>query len=344
MGYNKIIMNGAQICDYLYIQNNAVSDDDFSYVDSEPAGWTDNTALLAKFDGDLNAGDSSILDKITGYQIRRREGTSGHTEYIGTVKDAEGKNKPDYIIDYTAKDKSDYTYYLYPSTTENNSGFEISHAPNVSKPINAEWGYWSLMIVDESEEDGLFYLNKLFKFEYNVEEDSMSNNANASVNQNFTSYPTVQLGTSNYWSGGLSALCGYISYNDVDFICNANMIEELKALSSEVRRKFLKDPDGNLWEVEITSPISITTNVNVLERIKTVKISWTQVGSAENISIINNPQKERVSWILTPDGNAQPYIDYIWDAQYKWDNSYRWTSNDDILQARNISNLGREIK
>ena len=76
--------------------------------------------------------------------------------------------------------------------------------------------------------------------------DAMSNNAVVSVLQNFTKYPTVQYGTANYWSGGLSALCGYVSCVDGNYIQTPNMIEELKKLTSDTRRKFLKDIDGKI--------------------------------------------------------------------------------------------------
>ena len=182
----------------------------------------------------------------------------------------------------------------------------------------------------------------MFKFELNIVQDAMSNNAVVSVLQNFTKYPTVQYGTSNYWSGGLSALCGYVSCVDGNYVQTPDMIDELKKLTSDTRRKFLKDIDGNIWEVKITSPISITAENNSLQSVKTVKISWTEVGETSGISIINDPNANTTSWVLTETGEVVPYMDYIWDDGAYWNNSYKWTAKEDILQTEE-SNLGRKI-
>ena len=207
MGYNKITLGGNQTCDYLYISKAQIDQSQFQYVDAEPTEWDSNTLMLAKFnEGDMSAGNSSLTENIKGYEIRRKSGNNLYTEYVGTVKEESDELNPKrYIIDYMVKNNMDYTYYLYPATTHSDNGILLS--PSITSEVKTSWGYWSLLVVDESDEDNVFYLNKMFKFELNVIADPMSNNAVVSVLQNFTKYPTIQYGTANYWSGGLSALC-----------------------------------------------------------------------------------------------------------------------------------------
>ena len=272
MGYHNIVLPGGQTCDYLYMQSKAVNNDDFKYVASEPSGWKESTLLFSKFNNNLVAGDSTLTDSITGYEVRRQKGANAYTEYVGTIKETDDKNAKKYMIDYLVGDNTSYTYYLYPATTISESGVLLS--PSITEEVKTDWGYWSLLVVDETEEEDVFYLNKMFKFELNLTTDDMNNNAVVSVIQNFTKYPTIQYGTSNYWSSSLQALCGFISCNDTEYIQTPNMIEELKSLTTDTRRKFLKDIDGNVWEVKITAPINISTEDNTLERIKSVKVSW----------------------------------------------------------------------
>lgn len=340
MGYNKVFLYGGQICDYLAVQDSISDISQYSYVNSEPKKWDDNTLLLARFDNNLIAGESSLVDSIVGYEVRRQDGAGTYSKYIGSIQASEEKNPKKYMIDYSAVEGSYYTYYLYPASEKSDAGVVLT--PLISKDIKPKWGYWSLLIVDESEEENVFYLNKMFKFELNLSTDDMNNNSTSNITQNFTKYPTVQHGMSNYWSGGLSALCGIISCNDVDYIQTANMVKELKAISSDSRRKFLKDMDGNIYEVEITSPINISTDDATLERIKSTRISWTEVGDASGISIINNPNQSATSWILTETGEVVPYVSYIWDEHYRWDNSYRWTAHEGRLDT-DISNLGKPL-
>ena len=342
MGYNKIILGGNQVCDYIHVTKSQVDQSEFQYVDVEPNEWTPNTLMLAKFnEKDMAAGNSSLVSNIIGYEIRRKSGDDLYTEYVGPVKESTDESKPKkYIIDYMVKNNTDYTYYLYPATTHSGNGIVLH--PSVTDEVKTDWGYWSLLVVDESEEENVFYLNKMFKFELNVATDAMSNNAEVSVIQNFTKYPTVQYGTANYWSGGLSALCGYVSCVDGSYVQTPDMIDELKKLTSDTRRKFLKDIDGNIWEVKITSSISVTQENKSLNSVSTAKISWTEVGDTSGISIINNPNAATTSWILTKTGEVVPYMEYVWDDQSNWNNSYKWTAREDMLQTKE-SNLGREI-
>ena len=342
MGYNKVTLYGNQICDYLYIQRNNTDLDKLNYVDAEPDIWNNNTILFSKYNKNLIAGNNSIFGRLDGYEIRRRKGANINSEYVATIKPSSNGSIRKFIIDYAISNKSNYTYYLYPALSSKDSTDKIISTPFITEEIESDWAYWALMVVDESDVENVYYLNKLFKFELNIEEDELTNNASISVIQNFTKHPTVQIGTSNYWSSGLSALCGFISCNGCDYIQTPNMIRELKSLSSETRKMFLKDPDGNIYEVKITSPINISTETAVVERIKTVKLNWAEVNDTSGVSIINNPDKSTIEWILTETGEVKPYVEYTWDEQYIWDDSYLWTANDGILDTE-TTNIGRDL-
>lgn len=343
MAYNTITLFGKQTCDYLYIQNSAIDpEEDFSYVDDEPSEWSEDTLLYANFNDPerrLAAGDSAVIGDINGYKVYRRKYNESNAEYVCTISSNEGGNINDYIVDYSVKNGIDYIYYLFPSTETTEGGTPIS--PLMTKPISINVPYWSLFIVDETEEENVFYIDKLFKFELNLQVDDMSNNAQVSITQNFTKYPTVQYGASNYWTGSLSSLCGFISCGDLGYIQNVNMINELKSITSDTRRKFLKDTSGNLWEVNVAAPINISTENMIVQDIKTLKFSWVEVGDAKGVSIINNPTKAAISWILTETGAVIPYYTYQWGEQYIWDNSYFWTANEN--RSNQNTNLGRNM-
>lgn len=342
MAYNKIALYGKQTCDYLYIQIDAPEGDKFSYVNDEPSSWSETTTFYANFsneDSRLSAGDSAVIGTIDGYEVYRKKYSESVAEYIGTIQKGE-ENISDLMIDYAVKNGVDYTYYLYPNTDVTQSGTVLS--PFITNQLAIDVPYWSLFIVDETEEENVFYLDKMFKFELNLQVDNMTNNTQVSISQNFTKYPTLQYGSANYWSGSLSSLCGVIAANDVDYVQTANMIHELKSIYSDTRRKFLKDTEGNLWEVNIAAPINISIENMALQSLKTWKFSWVEVGDTKGVSIINNPTKPVTDWVLTEKGEALPYFTYVWDKQYIWDKSYLWTANDIVHNAQN-TNLGRNI-
>ena len=344
MAYNKITLRGKQTCDYLYIQTDAPDFGAFSYVDDEPLEWSNTTSLYANFNDKerrLAAGNSTFVGNISGYEVYRRKYNESNAEYVGTIQNkGDDKNISDLMIDYAVKNGVEYVYYLFPNADTTESGSPLS--PIITKQLSIDAPYWSLLIVDETDEDNVFYLDKLFKFEFNLQIDDMTNNAQVAISQNFTKYPTLQYGASNYWSGSLSSLCGFVSANGVDYVQNTNMINELKSISSDTRRKFLKDMSGNMWEVNVSAPINISIDNVALQDIKTWKFSWVEVGDTKGVSIINNPKKKTTDWILTKSGDAVPYFTYQWDEQYRWDDSYYWTSNDDSYSNKN-TNLGRKI-
>lgn len=324
MGYNTLKLCGGQTCDYLYIQSDAVDASDFSFVNSEPQSWGENTVLLSTFDSNFVGGNSKILDDLRGYEIRRRKDTEAYSDYITTLKET-NNDMSKLILDYAVKNNSEYTYYLYPSLDNNTVG--ITPLPLVTQSVSTKWNYWSLLVVDETEEDKLFYLDKLFKFQFNVDIGDMSNNASISINQNFTPYPTIQYGASNYWSGSLTSLCGIVTCTDNQYIQTIDAINELKALTTDGKRKFLKDIDGNMWEVKITSPITISTNNESIGKLKSVTISWSEVADTSGVSIINNPNKSLQEWVLTKTGEIVPYKEYVWDDNSFWNDDYTWTES-----------------
>ena len=343
MAYDKVTLYGKQICDYIYIQTDAPNNDAFGCVDDEPIDWGNTTSFYANFNdanSRLSAGDSKIIGNIDGYEVYRRKYNEPNTEYVCTIQKSE-ENIGNLMIDYAVRNGAEYTYYLFPNTKTTESGTPLS--PFITNQLAIDVPYWSLLIVDETDEDNVFYLDKMFKFELNLQVDDMSNNAQVSISQNFTKYPTLQYGASNYWSGSLSSLCGFISSNGIDYIQSVNMINELKSISSDTRRKFLKDISGNLWEVNVAAPINVSIENMSLQDVKTWKFSWVEVGDTKGVSIINNPAKKTTDWVLTERGEAVPYFTYQWGEQYRWDNSYLWTANDKIQNTQN-NNLGRDIR
>lgn len=337
MGYSKIVLKGQQKCDYLYVQNLPVNAEDFGYVNAEPTAWGTSTVLFSKFDGNLNAGDSELVGRLEGYELRRKKGTDAYTEYVATLT---SEYESQHVIDYMVASNSSYTYYLYPCAKTSGSGITLS--PTISKQVTPEWNYWTLMVVDETDEENVFYLSKMFKFELNVEPEDMNNNTDITIAKNFTPYPTIQYSPSNFWTGALTSLCGFISCNNIEYIEAPDIINELKTLTTDTRRKFLKDTDGNVWEIQITAPINISTDYNTIRHVKSVRIAWAEIGSVKGISVINNPKMSVKSWVLTDNGYAAPYVDYEWNNNEIWDNRKIWTNNHKVLDV-DISNAGREL-
>lgn len=147
---------------------------------------------------------------------------------------------------------------------------------------------WRLILTKEKKSDIIYSVDKVYDFYYNLVSGSIGNNAETTINTNFTNVPSVQKGFSNYWSGSLSALMG-VCDEQGEF---AQTIEQEKALEQLVLNqehdKFLLDREGNIWQVEVSAPLTITNQdglvqVDKLMDLKTITINWVQIGRPTQI-------------------------------------------------------------
>ena len=147
---------------------------------------------------------------------------------------------------------------------------------------------WRLILTKEKKSDIIYSVDKVYDFYYNLVSGSIGNNAETTINTNFTSMPSVQKGFSNYWSGSLSALMGIQDEHGAF----AQTIEQEKALEQLVldqeHEKFLLDREGNIWQVEISAPLTIANQDGLVQGdklidLKTITIDWVQSGTPTQI-------------------------------------------------------------
>ena len=203
-------------------------------------------------------------------------------------------------IDDIGNNFSEYYYYLINDDTGEwqYSLDEVDEETGEINPVyhlNKNLDKWRLILTKGEKNDIIeekrmchYQVDKIYDFYYNLVSGSIGNNAETTVNTNFTRMPSVQKGFSNYWSGSLSALMG---------ICDergefAQTIEQEKALEQLVldqeHDKFLLDREGNIWQVETSAPLTIVNQdglvqVDKLIDLKTITINWVQVGSPTQI-------------------------------------------------------------
>ena len=203
-------------------------------------------------------------------------------------------------IDDMGNNFFEYYYYLINDDTGEwqYSLDEVDEETGEINPVyhlNKNLDRWRLILTKGEKNDIIeekrmchYQVDKIYDFYYNLVSGSIGNNVETTVNTNFTSMPSVQKGFSNYWSGSLSALMG-VCDEQGEF---AQTIEQEKALEQLVldqeHDKFLLDREGNIWQVEISTPLTIANQdglvqVDKLIDLKTITINWVQVGSPTQI-------------------------------------------------------------
>lgn len=319
MNINKIEVNGACSLDYIWITNTEITSSWETILDQigyEPV-WDINTQMLAKFNHSLNAGNAGdeAGNTLQGWKVYRQNVEGSTLKYVKTLEPSEV-----FLVDYNTKWGQSYIYYLFPDYAE------AMGNPFISKEVEACWVDWILLLCREEKENE-FAVEESFLFQLNTQSGQMNNNADVNVYKTYGKYPRVVKGQSNYLSGQLSSLVGYMgeTNNELQYIEKLSMIERLKNLNTDTRRKFLKDKKGHVWEIELTAPSTFEYMENVTGQPVTGSISWTEVASTEDVSIYNGNAREL--WLLTTTGSPEYNVKYVWvDSEY-WTPSKYWTED-----------------
>ncbi len=161
-----------------------------------------------------------------------------------------------------------------------------------------QFQHHSLLATKYSEEDGCYHVYKQYQFGCNLQNMSVSNNANSSYVQNFTPYPTRMYSNANYASGTLQALIGFVDRQSYHYFDSTKLMDELNALSTADYVLFLKDMKGHIRMIAPNGAITQTVNIKSPQLEVTISFPWVEIGDASKVSIIQLPADE--GWTMPP--------------------------------------------
>jgi hypothetical protein len=242
-----------------------------NFETNEPDEKTKNPLII---------GDIAVVDTVSSAQIKRLDDNAQMLTIANIPNILDMSNLQ--LIDLSAVSNKNYEYYLYLRNDKD----EYVTAITTEDIVSALWDRWVLYICDETDTENIYTLDKAYLFGLNLSSGSMKNNNKKTIIENFTPYPRVQSSCSNYWSGKLSGLLGYIDSDLMTYVQTPEILNDLKMLSFNTKKKFLKDRDGNLFEVELSNSIDVGNTDNLTIDLKTKTIEWVEVGDTSNVSIV----------------------------------------------------------
>ena len=235
-----------------------------------------------------------LFGKFNSYEnvvILRQDKDTGRSVIIF---EGSGANIPG-LRDYSILNNKTYQYWFYCfNTLEDNS---IALQTYKSNYIKTHFDEWVLMEVEESRDsknniqEGIYKCRNQYAFAMNINSGTINNGNTPSTSVAASRYPTIQMDTSNYWQGTLSALLGIMS-STIRYDQTVTMEEEFRDLSNSSYKKFLKDKDGHIWEVELSAAPALEAKENVwvngiYKTLRSKQLNWVQTENADYISIIN---------------------------------------------------------
>lgn len=273
----SLTLFGEQCCKYVAVANGQVDLDDYT---NKIYTRDNNTYLLGMYVGENASLQAGNTDAVTLQVLRKPQIDKNATYDLNVTK----------VRDYSLKSNEKYSYKVMYLKKQNNQ-YKIADKNQVCLTLP-----YCELIEAEQTENNVYHLVNVWRFANNIDESSISNNNTPNFLDNFTRYQTKQPSTQMYRSGTLSSLLSrFCDKHDTNgkivevatYEDTAQQMEELFNASMSQNDFFVKDMKGNMYKVEIDSPITQTINNKSSKMEVTISVSWRETGSCEGISIIS---------------------------------------------------------
>lgn len=263
---NVKIQNG--IFDHFNLTRDVTS----SYSIEVPTEWDFYTLMDCNFKNTTNAGNIDLtIDQVTSIKLKRRE--KGTFEWIT-------------LYDIPINSTEDFSFSKNDFLNKNNQEYEYAFVPI----LNGIEGDYILNSV-KSEFDGIFICDykSIFKFYNGLSYGSKESVQSVSTYETIgNKYPiVVSNSVLDYDKGSVSATLLNPDFEETRRINRKAIVEYQNLITKFLknkRAKILKDWNGNIWLILITSSPNITYKDNYGMGIVDVSFDWVEQGDVNNQS------------------------------------------------------------
>lgn len=264
--YNfTMLKNG--IFSHWYVTNNA----EYPYSSDEPTVWDYLTIMNANLNGNLQAGNISLLgDDIEGIKIKRRKTDSYDWITLRYIP-------VDELFESTTFSFNDYL-------NQNDTTYEYAFVPIIN---GVEENYITNTIASKFE--GVFICDSetIYKFNNGVQYGSLERVQKIGVLEPFGSkYPVVvSNGMINYSKASLKGTILNNDFENSHIIRRKEIVEKRETLLNfftNKKAKILKDWNGNFWLMIIVDSPSVEFVNNYGMGIADISANWVEIGDPYN--------------------------------------------------------------
>lgn len=250
---------------------------------------------------DRNSIQTQLLNLpiLQGYELYRRKRGETFAQHLFTLSENATE-----CFDYNVANGEEYVYYLYPKHTFAGILAEVSTYDALNSEIYHKVSFegWVLSVLtpNESQNSNVYRVFKQYMWQLNLTDTSVKNNAIITINNNYTPYPKVQKGKSNYMSVALQCLMGYINCETNEIQDTQEIIDDVRNLSSSNYEMILRSPKGAIMRVTPITELSYTINEKVSELLTSMNMEFAEIGRLNNMVIINKVANP--AWMFTSSG------------------------------------------
>lgn len=278
--YNKATLYGNSIVDYLWIKDYIAQQSEINNVNAYTYApvWDGNTLLLATFDKDINAGNIvSLTDNVLYWQVYKRKPDDASLTFVAKIPASQYK-----IIDFNVLNGNEYQYTIF-AETEN----YISAPLEQLGFVKASWWNWSLVGLQESDTDGLYYADSenIWLFDTMLTSNGFDQNIDKYIMENFTQFPKISSGKKNYLSSSLTAFLSNVDLETGKYVDTVEQYNRFVDFIAQPTPKLLRDRKGNGWVVSTTGN-SMQYIDESTEQITKVSFNFVQLNDINSVNVI----------------------------------------------------------
>lgn len=231
--YSKIRIYGASTVNNLQILDKELTNTEIEDIDtSEDPAWTSDTLLLAKFNGNLVAGNIDSSEAVEEWQVIRKESGSDTLTILDTIDVSEIS-----FVDYTCQQDKNYIYDIFPLTA--------TQICQVLETAEIETDFFGYFLIGEDSDGNTC----VYKFDLNVTSGSNDYQEDVTIYETFTQYPSIAIGERKYLTTNISAICGTISTTTDLLLQPIEYLDQLRDFILDGKTKLWKSRKGSIHNV-----------------------------------------------------------------------------------------------
>lgn len=202
----------------------------------------------------------------------------------------------DNMYDPTVPTKGKFRYHVVPRDSDGCAYINgVSHADITLDLIG--YTITELKLADEIYQWGTrprYKVGDSWKFCGEVQSTTVTQNTDRSLHVGYYTYPTLTLTNTNYMTGSITAMLGYVDcvtiYGTKKYEDNIELVRAWRDFITRPSIYMLKSQKGDVWIVNITDTPTTTYDESIKELPTTISFSWAECINIKDIIVLGEHQ------------------------------------------------------
>ena len=199
-------------------------------------------------------------------------------------------------VDVTVPTKGKFKYYAVPRT-KTDMGVATKAVGTVEITLDMKGYSITELIPMEQPFEGSNFKNKKpvykignqWKFVGEVKDTTVTQNTDKTLHVGYATYPTLTSTKTNYMTGSLSAMIGYVNCVGKKYVDDIDLIRAWRSFITKQSIYMLKSQKGDVWIVNITDAPSTTYEESTPTINTTFTFNWAECYNVNDLSIVYEP-------------------------------------------------------